>query len=216
MATFSYRQLREEEFHRIGHIDRTERIRRGYRIENGRLVSRDVVWDCPPWSEHGPEHSISSMIEALQAVHDQGGAVWAALDGERLVGVAAFRPHLTETMGQLALLHVSHGYRRRGIGSRLCCAVETLARASGAAHLYVSATASESAVAFYRSRGFELAAHPDPDLYRIEPDDIHMIQPLADGPAAGASLASFPNLCGGATANRKCNGTLRHDDNHHE
>jgi ribosomal protein S18 acetylase RimI-like enzyme len=89
---------------------------------------------------------------------------------------------VTDTIGQLALLHVSHGYRRLGIGSRLCKDVEMLARLLGAAHLYVSAMASESAVGFYRSRGFDVANDPDPDFFRLEPDDIHMILTLPATP----------------------------------
>jgi len=178
MGSLIYRRLDPSEFERIGDIDRTEHIRVGYRIENGRLSARDVVWDSPPWTPDGPEHSVSSMVKALRDAHAQGGSVLAAFDGERLVGVAAFRPYLTKTMGQLALLHVSHGYRREGIASHLCMEIEGLARASGATHLYVCATASESAVGFYRSRGFEVTSTPDPELYRLEPEDIHMIQSL--------------------------------------
>jgi len=178
MTSLTHRCLTPEEFARIGDIDRTERIRRGYRIERGRLTAQNGVWDVPPWTPEGPDHSVSSMVAALDDVHSHGGTVLATFDGERLVGVAAFRPRLTATMGQLALLHVSHGYRRRGIASGLCREIEALARASGATDLYVSATPSESAVGFYRSRGFEVTNEPDPELYRLEPDDIHMIQPL--------------------------------------
>ena len=178
MTSLTYRRLAPENFTRIEDIDRTENVRRGYRIESGRLTAQDGAWDIPPWTPEGPDHSVSSMVAALDDVHSHGGTVLAAFDGERLVGVAAFRPRLTTTMGQLALLHVSHGYRRQGIASCLCREIEELARASGATHLCVSATPSGSAVGFYRSRGFEVTNTPDPELYRLEPDDIHMIQRL--------------------------------------
>ena len=48
----------------------------------------------------------------------------------------------------------------------------------GADQLYVSAVPSESAVGFYRSQGFRLADEVHPDLYELEPDDIHMIKEL--------------------------------------
>ena len=48
------------------------------------------------------------------------------------------------------------------------------AREMGAKTLYVSATPSENTVRFYRSLGFRPADPIDPDLFRIEPDDIHM------------------------------------------
>jgi ribosomal protein S18 acetylase RimI-like enzyme len=78
-------------------------------------------------------------------------------------------------VGQLGLLHVSNGYRRRGIASRLLEEVLVLARCDGATHLYVSATPSGSAVGFYLSKGFTPTSTPDPELLALEPDDVHMI-----------------------------------------
>jgi len=138
----------------------------------------DVAWDSSPWREEGEEHSIPRMIRGLEEVLAHEGTMLGAFDGARLVGIATFRPHLTRTMADLALLHVSNGYRRKGIASRLFDRTEELARQSGAQQLYVSATPSESAVGFYMSRGFALAPTPHPELFRLEPEDIHMIKPL--------------------------------------
>ena len=44
--------------------------------------------------------------------------------------------------------------------------------------MYVSATPSESAVGFYRSLGFEQVTAVNPQLFALEPEDIHMILPL--------------------------------------
>ena len=44
-----------------------------------------------------------------------------------------------------------------------------------AENVYVSATPSESAVGFYKSLGFTLIAEPLPELFALEPEDIHMI-----------------------------------------
>jgi ribosomal protein S18 acetylase RimI-like enzyme len=173
----TYRRLKTHEFGRIADIDRTERIRTGYRMKDGRLVRLEVVWDTPPWKAEG-EHSVAGMIRALEAAHSHGGVVLGAFEGERLVGVAAFRPHLQPGLGQLSVLHVSNGYRRCGIASQLVGLVEQLARESGASQLYVSATPSGSAIGFYRSRGFAVTATPNPQLLALEPDDIHMIEPL--------------------------------------
>jgi N-acetylglutamate synthase-like GNAT family acetyltransferase len=142
----------------------------------------DVVWDSSPWKTEGDEHSIPYMTHALEDVLSKNGIVHGAFDGDRLVGLAAFRPHLTDTMAQLALLHISNGYRRLGIASHLFDEVVALAHQSGATHLYVSATPSESAVGFYTSRGFAWTRHPHPELHELEPDDIHMIKPLGANP----------------------------------
>jgi hypothetical protein len=43
----------------------------------------------------------------------------------------------------------------------------------------VSATESESAVSFYLSQGFRPTATPNPQMFELEPLDIHMVRPLS-------------------------------------
>jgi N-acetylglutamate synthase-like GNAT family acetyltransferase len=50
------------------------------------------------------------------------------------------------------------------------------ARRDGAERLYVSATPSESAVGFYLEQGFAPVKEPLPELYELEPEDIHMVK----------------------------------------
>ena len=163
---------------RVCEFDRTERVRIGYRVEDARLLRMDVVWDSSPWRTEGEAHSVAQMMQSLYEVLAHDGTIWGAFDAERLVGIAAYRPRLTDTMDQLAFLHVSNGYRRQGIASRLFNQIEELVRQSGAQQLYVSATPSESAVGFYTSRGFMLVPKPHPELFELEPEDIHMIKRL--------------------------------------
>jgi ribosomal protein S18 acetylase RimI-like enzyme len=66
-----------------------------------------------------------------------------------------------------------------GIASTLTRALLSLAREQGARKVYVSSTPSRSAVEFYRSFGFRIAREPIPELYALEPDDIHMVLDLA-------------------------------------
>jgi ribosomal protein S18 acetylase RimI-like enzyme len=178
MSAITYRTLGPHEIDRIRDIDRTEEIRSGYRIEEGKLVCMDVNWDAPAWVEYGSEHSFPAMIQGLQEDLACEGTLLGAFDEDRLAGIASFRPHLTDTLAQLSLLHVSNAYRRQGIASHLFRQVEALARATGAQALYVSATPSGSAVGFYTSRGCVPTATPHPRLLELEPDDIHMIKPL--------------------------------------
>ena len=178
MSSLTFRELPQNEVVRVREIDRTERVRIGYRVEDDRLIRMDVVWDSSPWREEGDEHSIPHMIRFLEEIVSQEGTMLGAFDGDRLVGLAGFRPDLTETMAQLAFLHVSNGYRRQGIAARLFDQVEELARQSGAQELYVSATPSESAVGFYTSCGFSLTPEPHPELFELEPEDIHMTRRL--------------------------------------
>ena len=104
----------------------------------------DVVWDSSPWLTEGEAHSVQHMLQFLYEVLAHNGTIWGALNAERLVGIATYHPHLTDTMDQLVFLHVSRGYRRQGIASRLFDRIEQLARQSGAQELYVSAARRKS------------------------------------------------------------------------
>jgi len=156
-------------------LDRSETIRTGYRQEGTELIKMSVHWDDAGWVDGDGEHSYEKMIRGARELLALDGTAIGALDGDRLVGIAIYRPRLTATMGQLGLLHVSNGYRRQGIASRLFDEVVGLARIDGATELYVSATPTQSAVGFYLSKGFDPTATPDPNLLEAEPDDIHMI-----------------------------------------
>lgn len=173
------RVMHESEIGRIADIDRTEHVTLGYRMREGKLETEEVSWRVSPWFEQGEgEHSLRKQIRDWRPLVDQGGTMLGAFDGERLVGVCIYRPHLTGSTAQLAVLHVSNGYRRRGIARHLTAEVERLARQDGSTSLYVSATPSGSAVGFYRSQGFDLVDEPDPALYALEPEDIHLIKTL--------------------------------------
>jgi len=87
-------------------------------------------------------------------------------------------PHLRPGVAQLAYLHVSDGYRARGIGGELSDALERIAREAGDAEMVVSATPSLNTVRFYERRGFEPMAEPLPELYELEPEDVHLLKAL--------------------------------------
>ena len=172
------KRMDSSEIDRIAEIDRSEHVTVGYTVRDGKLEAEEVDWQVPRWFDDGPEHSVSSLVEFLSPLLANGSTLWGAFDGDALVGVMVYRPRLTETMAQLVFLHVSHGYRRQGIAARLTAECLRLARADGVEQLYVSATPSESAMGFYRSQGFQLVDKPHPELYALEPEDIHMFMQL--------------------------------------
>jgi ribosomal protein S18 acetylase RimI-like enzyme len=174
------RMMGKSELGRIAELDRSEHVTLGYFYRDGRLEAEEVDWPTPRWftNDH-PEHSVQAQIKAwTPLLEEHGGTMFGAFDGDMLVGVAIFRPRLTETVAQLAVLHVSKDYRRKGLASRLTAEVVRLAREDHAEQLYVSATPSGSAVGFYQSHGFQLVDKPHPELYALEPEDIHMIKTL--------------------------------------
>jgi GNAT superfamily N-acetyltransferase len=83
-------------------------------------------------------------------------------------------PHIRPGVAQLAYMHVSDGHRGRGIGAHLAAELERVARDAGDAAMVVSATPSENTVRFYRGRGFEPTATPLPELFELEPEDVHL------------------------------------------
>lgn len=177
------KQMEPDAIERIGDIDRTEHITRAYIWRDGRLEIEDVDWQVPPWFTDGrPRHSVQGNIADWRPfLEEHGGVMFGALNGRRLVGLAIYRPRLEPDMGQLAVLHVSREYRRRGLGAALTEQVIQLAIADGARRLYVSATPSAPTVDFYRDLGFVPVDRPHPGLYALEPDDIHMVRELPQG-----------------------------------
>jgi ribosomal protein S18 acetylase RimI-like enzyme len=149
-------------------------------LQDGSLEAESVDWQVPRWfDDDHPEHSVQAKVGSWQPLlEEHGGTMLGAFDGDRLVGVAIYRPNLVEDTAQLAVLHVSQGYRRQGIATELTARTARLAREDGAKQLYVSATPSESAVGFYQSQGFGLVETPHPMLYALEPEDIHMSRTL--------------------------------------
>ena len=75
---------------------------------------------------------------------------------------------------RLKFLHVSRDYRGRGIASALFHRAVEGARLLGAKKLYISATPSEHTINYYLRLGCVLAAEIDPELFALEPEDIHL------------------------------------------
>ena len=100
-----------------------------------------------------------------------------AFDNERLVAVAILDSRFIgnpEDQLQLKFLHVSRSFRKQGLGSKLFELAKLAARQKGAKRLYISATRSENTVNFYMRLGCTLVKEPDPELFALEPVDIHL------------------------------------------
>jgi ribosomal protein S18 acetylase RimI-like enzyme len=178
-APVEIRRLAPTELARVVEIDRAERIDVIYEQHGTELVARRGNWNAPAWDlvGHGP-YSVAAQHHALQHYVDAGGVALGATSGHELLGIAVVVPHLRPTIAQLAYLHVSNRFRAAGIGSRLCDDLELIARRAGDAEIVVSATPSENTVRFYMGRGFELMAEPLPELFELEPEDVHLKKTL--------------------------------------
>jgi GNAT superfamily N-acetyltransferase len=163
----------------LGEIDRREHIDVLYDQHGTQLVARHGNWSASAWDPDGHgEHSVEAKVHALQHYVDSGGIALGAFVGGRLIGIGVVVPHPRPRIAQLAFLHVSAPVRATGIGSRLSEQLEQIARTAGDSDMVVSATPSENTVRFYVGRGFQPMAEPLPELFELEPDDVHMRKAL--------------------------------------
>lgn len=162
------------EVNRIAELDRREKVTQYYSMKDGELKCHDVNWDVPQWN-------FTEKHEEWEPIAESCNNLWGAFDGNRLVGFSIYRKNLTENMAQLSLLHVSNGYRGRGIGKRLLAEAVKQAETDGKTILYVSSAPSKNTVDFYKNCGFILTDKPDRELLAMEPDDIHMIMGISPG-----------------------------------
>ena len=169
-----YRELRRDEIRSIWQIDRREVIENIFVAGPSGLELEPVRIDVAGWEEGKPE----AMTPVLEASFDDGGWFGGAFEGERLVGVAilenAFFGPDRRTL-QLSFLHVSAETRGTGVGKTLFEQARAEARKRGALRMYVSASATERTVRFYLARGCEVLAEPEPRLFELEPEDIHLV-----------------------------------------
>ncbi len=167
------RELTRSEVSRYWDIDRREVIDNIYYYENGALVLNPEHYDMQGW----PPGEAGLYTPLLLDCFDRGGWFYGFFDGERLVAAVILEskfigPH--KDLLQLKALHVSRDYRSQGLGRRLFELAKEQARERGAKGLYISATPSEHTVNFYLRLGCTITAAPDPELFALEPEDIHM------------------------------------------
>jgi len=174
------RRLELAELALVRDIDRMEHIDALY-VQHGAELELQTGgdWSASSWSREGEgEHSVAGQRASLEELHERGAIALGAFAHGRLVGIGVVLPHLRPGIAQLAYLHVSDGYRACGIGGQLSAELERIARDAGDTSVVVSATPSLNTVRFYRRRGFEPMVEPLPELYELEPEDVHLSKEL--------------------------------------
>jgi predicted N-acetyltransferase YhbS len=169
----SGRPLTRDEIEDVWTLDRSERVENVYRLAKGELRLERVASDLQGW----PPGEAAKYTPLLVECFDRGGWFHGLFDGASLVGVAVLDAKFlgpSRDLLQLKFLHVGQARRRQGLGSRLFGLARREARARGARRLYVSATPTENTVDFYLRLGCVLAREVDPELYALEPEDIHL------------------------------------------
>ena len=172
------RPLDAAEWDDVWGIDRSERVEHLVRHRDGALVREPHPQDVPGWPDGEPEH----YAPLLRDCRDHGGSAWGAFADERLVGAAVLEARFIGRVHdrlQLKFLHVSRSERGTGLGRALFDIAADHARGAGARGLYVSATPTGNTIDFYLRLGCRVADDVDPDLFALEPEDIHLVCDLA-------------------------------------
>jgi predicted N-acetyltransferase YhbS len=167
------RLLQRDEIEDVWSIDRREVIEGIYYHQDGRLVLKREHYDVKGW----PPGEAKKYTPLLLECYNRGGWFYGLFDGDRLIGIAVLesKPQgKNKDQLQLKFMQVGNGYRGRGLGRQLFEASQAKAGEMGARRLYISATPSENTVRFYLSMGCRLASELDPELFALEPEDIHL------------------------------------------
>lgn len=171
------RELKRQEIDLIWTIDRSEEIDAIYYYEHGELVLKPEVYHMHSW----PPGEVEKYTPLLEECFDSGGWFYGLFDHNRMVGAAVLEHQFigrNRDLLQLKFLHVGNGYRNMGLGKMLFDLAREKAKQRGAKGLYISATPSENTIHFYLHRGCVIAPEPDPQLFELEPEDIHLIYAL--------------------------------------
>ena len=168
------RTLQRDEIPLVWQIDRKEVIENIYYLRDGKLVLEPDYFDAQDWPPNEAEHYTPILTDCF----DRGGFFRGAFDDDgRIIGVSVLESKFIgsnrDTL-QLKFLHVSHGIRKQGLGTRLFNLAVEKAKSLGARKLYISATPSENTVNYYMKLGCVLATEIDPELFALEPEDIHL------------------------------------------
>jgi predicted N-acetyltransferase YhbS len=171
------RVLCRAEIRDLWQIDRSESIEGVYDFVGGALILTPEHHDVKGW----PPGEAEKYTPILEACHDRGGWFHGLFDGPQPIGAVVLESRFIGRGGnqlQLKFLHVSSGYRGQGLGKRLFRLAATEARKRGARSLYISATPSEHTIDFYLRLGCTIVSEPDPELFELEPRDIHLAYDL--------------------------------------
>lgn len=111
-------------------------------------------------------------------VRNEEVIVFGAFDGDTLIGLSGLELKKQygpdNTMFNFGPMWISKAYRRQGIGKQLFAMVKQETRIRNIKILYVSATPVPATVQFYINEGCTLLIDPDPELFALEPEDVHM------------------------------------------
>jgi GNAT superfamily N-acetyltransferase len=178
-----HRDLSSAELEQLASIDRAEHIDGHYVLAGGALLFVPEEVEATSWSPS----EVDDRVGRLRELHGAGGSVVGSWVDDRLVALASLdaRPVThTPRVLKLDMLYVDAAHRRQGFARRLVALISERAMEAQAVALYISATPTRNTVDAYLRMGAVLADPPDPHLFELEPEDIHLLLYAVDGGAA--------------------------------
>lgn len=168
-----YRELNREEIIKLVEIDRSEVIENIYYLRDNQLELEKEYYDMKSF----PPGELDEIIERQYKIHDNKGIIYGVFNGDKLIGVTSLENKLrgkNNIYMKMDIIFVSKDYRGQGIAKKLVQIIKKEAKDRGAKKMYISATPSENTVNFYINVGCQLTAELDHELYKLEPEDIHL------------------------------------------
>jgi len=170
-----YKRLDHTDLDGLNCIDRRDYSSTWCVVKNGVITQEQREFKHPGFSKTHWEQILSEFTKDLK----NGSVIlFGAFDEQVLIGLSGieidkqYGPE--KNMFNLRAMWISKAYRRQGIGKQLLNGVKQEAKNQKIDTLHVSATPVPGTVKFYMHEGCTLLSIPDPELFALEPEDIHM------------------------------------------
>ncbi|PTS95802.1 N-acetyltransferase [Pedobacter sp. HMWF019] len=173
MQRIRYRELAEKELYLLARIDRSEKIFTSYQYRDGELVLIDTSISAGRFNPLELEEMIKNQRELINAE----GKVIGAFENKKIIGAASVdrrKRGRNKDYCKMDILYVSKNFRANKVGQMLLQKCKGIAKEFGASKLYISATPTKGTVDFYLNNSAVLVEELDEELFKIEPDDIHL------------------------------------------
>ncbi len=168
-----YRALKIEEIDDIWKIDRTEHVDSIYIMNKKALIEKNINRTFHGWPPD--EDKIYGPI--LTNCYRNNGFFLGGYEEEKLRAIVVLDTRPIGKKGdtlQLKFLHIDRRYRKKGIGGLLFKKAVEKAKQLNAGRIYISACENKNTVEFYRHMGCKITNDVDDELFKLEPNDIHM------------------------------------------
>ena len=156
----------------LASFDRYQEVRRNWRKQGAQWVLCDE-----PFTENWDDEKKKQVVKRIAQCINNGGCALGAYHQSKIIGFASFHANHFGSNHQyveLNFMHISNGFRGRGIGKRLFNEICKKARQRGVKKLYISGYPAEDSIAFYRKIGCIDACEINQGIQENAPRDCQL------------------------------------------